>query len=163
MNLFRPLHAQRGATLVVGLIMLALITLMVTSAFTLSTSNLKAVGNMQFRNEATAAANKAIEQVVSSNFTTATGAETINVDLNNDGTADYVVTVAIPTCIRAAKAGKAILSSLSLGAAMSAASNWNTVWNIEATVADAKTGAKVITHSGVRALRSQAQKDVECP
>lgn len=163
MNHIRSFHRQRGATLVVGLIMLALITLMVTTAFTLSSSNLKAVGNMQFRNEATAAANKAIEQVISSNFTTATAAEAINVDLNNDGATDYVVTVALPACIRAAKAGKAILSSLSLGAAMSAASNWNTVWNIEATVTDAKTGASVRTHAGVRALRSQAQKDAECP
>lgn len=162
MTSFRPIHAQHGATLVVGLIMLALITLMVTSAFTLSTSNLKAVGNMQFRNEATAAANKAIEQVVSSAFTTATADEVINVDLNNDGSADYMVTVIRPQCIRAAKAGKAILSSLSLGSAMSAASNWNTVWNIEAVVTDAKTGASIRTHAGVRALRSQAQKDAEC-
>lgn len=163
MTRLHPMHRQRGATLAVGLIMLTLLTLMVTTAFTLSSSNLKAVGNMQFRNEATAAANKAIEQVVSSNFTTATANETINVDMNNDGTADYVVTVIKPTCIRAAKAGKAILSSLSLGAAMSAASNWNTVWNIEAIVTDATTGASVRTHAGVRALRSQSQKDTECP
>lgn len=156
------LQRQHGATLVVGLIMLVLVTLMVVTAFTLSRSNLKAVGNMQFRNEALAAANKAIEQVVSSNFTAATAAEVINVDMNNDGTTDYVVTVAIPTCVRATKAGKAILSSLSLGAGMSAASNWNTVWNLDATVTDATTGATVRTHAGIRALRSQAQKDVEC-
>ena len=49
-------HSQRGITLFVGLIMLVLITLMVTSAFTLSTSNLKSVGNMQARDEAIAAA-----------------------------------------------------------------------------------------------------------
>jgi len=163
MTHIQSLHTQRGATLAVGLIMLTLITLMVTTAFTLSSSNLKAVGNMQFRNEATAAANKAIEQVISSNFTAATASEVISVDMNNDGTGDYTVTVSKPTCIRAAKAGKAILSSLSLGADMSAASNWNTVWNIEATVTDATTGAKVRTHAGVRALRSQVQKDAECP
>src|SRR5688572_26041587 len=89
---------QRGATLVVGLIMLVLITLLVTSAFTLSNTNSKSVGNMQIRNEAVAAANKAIEQVVSSPFTAAPAAEAIDVDLNNDGTTDYTVAFAAPTC-----------------------------------------------------------------
>lgn len=163
MSLPNPHHRQRGATLVVGLIMLALIMVMVTTAFTLSSSNLKAVGNMQFRNEATAAANIAIEQVASSSFTTATGDETINVDLNNDGTADYVATVRRPQCIRATKAGDPILTSVSLPASMSAASNWNTVWSIEASVTDPATGASVRVQSGIRALRSQAQKDAECP
>ncbi|UUZ64284.1 hypothetical protein LP417_03665 [Polaromonas sp. P1-6] len=43
----RPGRGQSGATLVVALIMLTLITLLVVNAFTLSSSNLKAVGNMQ--------------------------------------------------------------------------------------------------------------------
>lgn len=163
MKPFPSPRPQHGATLVVGLIMLTVITLMVTAAFTLSSSNLKAVGNMQFRNEAMAAANKAIELKLSSSFTTATAAETINVDLNNDGVTDYVVTLSVPACIRATKAGKAILSSLSMGSSMSAASNWNTVWDLEAIVTDAATGASIRTHSGIRALRSQAQKDAECP
>jgi len=62
------LRAQRGATLVIGLIMLVLITLMMTSAFMLSSGNLRAVGNMQFRSEAMAAANLAIEQVLGTEF-----------------------------------------------------------------------------------------------
>lgn len=162
MTRFPSIPRQRGATLVVGLIMLTLVTLMVTTAFTLSSSNLKAVGNMQFRNEATAAANKAIEQIVSSSFTTAIANEIINVDLNNDGTSEYAVTVIRPTCIRAARTGKPYPSSLTMPG-MSVASNWNTVWNIEAVVTDATTGASVRTHAGIRALRSQAQKDTECP
>src|SRR2546428_759824 len=88
------LDTQRGATLVVGLIMLLLITLMVSSAFMLSTTNLKSVGNMQFKDESIAAANKAIEQVLSSPFTTNPNAldnTTINADINNDGITDYVV------------------------------------------------------------------------
>src|SRR5687767_15685442 len=91
-------HRQRGATLVVGLIMLVLITLMVTSAFTLSNTNSKSVGNMQIRNEAIAAANKAIEQVVNSPFTDAPAPETVVVDLNNDGTTDYTVEFNTPVC-----------------------------------------------------------------
>lgn len=158
---FISLQRQRGATLVVGLIMLVLVTLMVVTAFTLSSSNLKAVGNMQFRNEAIAAANKAIEQVVSSNFTTATAAETINVDMNSDGTNDYMVTVEKPDCVRATKAGKPPPSSTSMPG-LATAANWNTVWNIRAIVTDATTGANVTTHAGVRVLRTQAQKEAEC-
>ena len=80
--------AQRGATLVVGLIMLVLITVMVTSAFTLSSSNLKSVGNMQARDEAIAAGNRAIEQISASPFTDDPVAEEINVDIDTDGAPD---------------------------------------------------------------------------
>ena len=59
---------QNGATLVVGLIMLVAITMMMLSAFSLSGGNLKAAGNMQFRNEAIAAARIAIEQTININF-----------------------------------------------------------------------------------------------
>jgi Tfp pilus assembly protein PilX len=57
---------QDGAALIVGLIMLVLITLAVTAGFTLSNTNLKSVGNMQSRNEAVAASNRAIEEVAAS-------------------------------------------------------------------------------------------------
>lgn len=100
-------NRQRGAALIVGLIMLVLITLTVIAGVALSHSNLKAVGNIQARNEAVAAANRAIEAVVTS--LPATGplvapvATVSNVDINNDGTVDYVVQVAAPTCVRATK------------------------------------------------------------
>ncbi|HEX7971112.1 MAG TPA: hypothetical protein VF501_02685, partial [Thiobacillus sp.] len=108
------MRAQRGATLVVGLIMLVLITLMVTAAFMISTGNLRAVGNMQYRNEAIAAGNRAVEQVLSSPFTNAPAAEQIFVDINNDGVPDYRADIATPTCIRASVAQSASPSSLSL-------------------------------------------------
>lgn len=100
MNRMTSRHRQRGVTLIIGLIMLVLITLMVVSAFTLSGSNLKSVGNMQFRNEAIAAANVAIERVISTDFTTAPAASTQTVDIDNDGTTDYTVDVLKPTCIQ---------------------------------------------------------------
>ncbi|MDQ9169778.1 pilus assembly PilX N-terminal domain-containing protein [Oxalobacteraceae bacterium R-40] len=157
------LKKQRGATLVVGLIMLALITVMVATAFTLSTTNLKSVGNMQFRNEALAAANKAIEQVLSSPFTLSPTAETIEVDINNDDTADYTVAIATPVCVRATPAGTTTKSSISLGQSMSMVTDWNTVWELDATVTDAKSGAFIRTRSGVRVVRSDSQKKTECP
>ncbi len=57
---------QRGMTLVVSLIMLVVITLFVLSAIRLSTANLRTVGNMQARNEAAAASQRAIEDLLSS-------------------------------------------------------------------------------------------------
>ena len=154
-------HSQRGITLFIGLIMLVLITLMVTSAFTLSTSNLKSVGNMQAKDEAIAAANQAIEDLLSSSFTDAPGAVNTDVDINNDGVPDYAVTIATPTCIRASVEATAVKSSGSLPS-MSTVNSYNTIWDIEATVDDAKTGAKTIVRSGTRVLLTQAQKDLVC-
>lgn len=154
-------RAQRGATLIVGLIMLVIITLVVTSAFMMSNTNLKSVGNMQTRDEAVAAANVAIEQVLGSPFTIAPAAESINVDINNDGTTDYVVAIAIPSCIRATKAaGTPPPSSVGF---VAPATNYSTVWDIDATVTDASSGAAVRVHQGVRVLLTQAQKDTVCP
>ena len=155
-------YAQRGAALLVGLIMLVLITLIVTSAFTLSTTDLKSVGNMQAKDEAIAAANQSIEQVLSSPFTTSPAAEDINVDINNDGITDYTVHIATPTCVRASVSTTATVSSVSLGAAMSTVNEYSTLWDIVATVDDAKTGAKTVVSSGVKVLLTQAQKDAVC-
>ncbi len=154
---------QRGATLIVGLIMIVLITLIVVNAFTLSSSNLKQVNNMQLRDEALSAANQAIEQVISSPFTNAPTAETINVDLNKDGTTDYVVQIALPSCGRAVQATVAALSDVELGSAMSSGGSWNTEWDLSATVTDAASGASVVVKEGVRVLLTDTQKTAVCP
>jgi len=162
MRLFSSLGKQRGATLVMGLIMLTVITLMVLTAFTMSSTNLKAVGNMQFRNDAIAAGNKALEQVVSSAFTTTTTEQEINVDLNNDGTTDYIVKVSPPACVRASVGGAPVKSSITLPN-MSTTGFWNTVWDIKATVTDPVSSASVQVHTAVRQLRTDTQKATECP
>lgn len=154
---------EQGATLVVGMIMLAVVMLTVTTAFTLSSTNLKSVGNMQFRGEATAAAKKAIEQVISSPFTNAPTAEDINVDINNDGTIDYVVQIQVPSCVRAAEVAGAAgsPSSLTLGFPTTP-SNYNTTWDIQAVVNDPVSGASVRVHEGVRVLLTQTQRNAVC-
>ncbi len=157
---------QRGAALVVGLIMLTLITVMVTSSYSLSASNLKAVGNMQFRSEAVAAANKAIEQVLSSPFTNAPTGETIDVDLNSDGITDYHVQFATPVCVGASQAAASAMppSSSSLGSAFAAPpGDYETVWDLDATVTAANgSGATVTVHQGVRVLLPQSQYASVC-
>lgn len=166
------LRRQKGVTLIVGLIMLILITLMVTTAFTLSSTNLKSVGNMQFRNESIAAANKAIEQVVGTNFDTGFSsvpvAQIIPYDINNDGVADYTVAVASPVCIQTTE----VAGSGSEGACTSATlegfsgcgtANYSTLWDIDATVTDAVSGATVRVRQGLRVELTSDRKASLCP
>ena len=166
------LQRQRGVTLVVGLIMLVLITLMVTTAFTLNMGNLKSVGNMQFRNESIAAANKAIEQMVGTQFplgfTTIPPASTFTYDINNDGNADYKVAMAQPVCVQAIQVagsgGSGGCSGIRGGSLAGCASpNYSTLWDLEATVTDAVSGASVVVRQGIRQEVTSSQKAAVCP
>ncbi|MBA2674043.1 hypothetical protein [Ramlibacter sp.] len=155
---------QRGTMLIIGLIMLVLITLIVLNAFNMSSSNLKAVGNMQMRDEAVAATNQVIERIVSSPFAIAPQAESLNVDINKDGVNDFVIAVARPTCTRAWVASTADPSDGELGPGMSSVSTWNTEWDISATATDvgSGSGASVTIRQGVRVLLTEAQKNASC-
>jgi hypothetical protein len=140
---------------------------MVTSAANLSSTNLISVGNMQFRDEAIAAANKAIEQVLSSPFTDAPASQAIEVDINNDDAPDYEVVFATPTCVSDSEivVSGAAASSVSLGAAFAVAGSsfHQTVWDLSASVSDANvSGASVQVRQGVRVLLTQAQYNAVC-
>jgi len=158
----RPNPLQRGTALVVSLIMLTLITILVITALNLGAGNFRAVSNAQFRDEAIAAANLAIQSRISSTFLAPPATTTDPVDIDNDGTTDYVVQVT-PTCISASVAETADPSSAALPPAMSLASTWNTVWDIAAVVTDDNTGASVVVHAGTRVLLGQTDKDIACP
>lgn len=169
MTLLSTCRAQQGSTLIIGLIMLLLLTLVVGSAFTLSGTNLKAVGNMQLRNEAIAAANVAIEQKVSSNLTVAPTAEPIEVDINGDGAVDYEVNVE-PTCVSSTIASYASSDGLSgeetkdySGAgAPEAVVGYNVVLDLKSNVVDVASGTSVSVRAGVRVLLTEAQQAVVC-
>ncbi|MEO4046722.1 PilX N-terminal domain-containing pilus assembly protein [Pseudomonas sp. CAU 1711] len=152
---------QQGMALVITLIMLLLMTLMVSSSFTLSTTNLEGVGSQQWRSEALAAADTAIEQVIGSSFTTAPAAQSISVDMNQNGSADYVVQVSQPVCVRARVASVAPPSSMGLQGMSN--NTWNTIWEIVAAVQDPVSGASVRVRSGVRVLLSESVKNAICP
>ena len=97
--------SQRGATLVIALIMLVALALLAIWAFNSSTTNLRIVGNTQVRQEAVAAVQTAIESTISSTqFSvnpTAVAANPVLVDINGDGVNDYSVSLTpIPTCYR---------------------------------------------------------------
>jgi type II secretory pathway pseudopilin PulG len=162
----RPPIEQRGAVLLVAVIMLLLMTVLVASTFTLSSTNLKSVTNTQLRNEAIAAANAAIEQVMTSSFSNSPAPESINIDLNNDGATDYTVQFAAPVCISAGPISTAALppSSITLPASFTAANAnyFDTVWDLDATVADTASGASAHVHQGVRVLLTTAQYAAVC-
>jgi Tfp pilus assembly protein PilX len=158
---------QRGATLVVGLIMLLLLTIMVTSAFTLSSTSLKSVGNMQSRDEAIAAGNSAIEQVLQSSFTDSPASQEIDIDLDNDGAADYRVNFTAPACVNGAQvavadpAGPVDEDHLEMAATSSGI--YETVWDLHATVtAVSDDGTQVHVHQGVRKLLDEDEFDDVC-
>lgn len=147
----KPLAIQRGSTLLVSLIMLMLLTLMAISAIESSTSSIQVVGNAQFRAEATAAAQQAIENVISSTaFTsTAPSAQTINVNKS-----DYTVSfLPAPTCSQykavdtTTETGLPSVCYSSVGAQC-----YRTFWDINAVVDDATTGTKISVHQGVKIL-----------
>jgi len=173
-----PRRGQGGAALIVGLIMLLLITLAVTAGFTLSNTNLKSVGNMQNRNEAVAASNRAIEEVAASLLLpgvdgspslAAPKATASLVDINNDGTNDYTVDIAAPTCVRATKStdtgGGGAIGPGGIGGGASTAGSglnalpdqYNSVWDITTTVTHAASGTVTSVRQGVRALLSKEQ------
>lgn len=167
-------RAQRGAVLVVGLIVLLLITLMVAAAFKFSTYNLKAVGNMQWHNEAIAAANKGIEQVVGSRtFTEVPIGEDLNVDIDNDGVNDYLVTIAPPVCVKATKnssggmEGSPIVE-LDDGTQIDPAKEegfvlFSVIWEVDATATSTSNGSRVRIRQGISKSLTQEQCNTACP
>lgn len=114
----RPMqHNQHGATLVISLILLVMLTLFAVTSFNLGKSSMQTVGNMQHRNEAMSAAQQVLEETISTTrmFETPSAiilngdpgcnggaANTKCVDVNGDGGTDIIVTLTpTPSCIKA--------------------------------------------------------------
>ncbi|WP_019449181.1 PilX N-terminal domain-containing pilus assembly protein [Cupriavidus sp. BIS7] len=136
---------QAGISLVVGLVMLLVLTLLVVSAVRMGNSSLRVVGNHQVRAEATAAAQQAIEKIVSSsaNFYTPV-AQTFNIDINNDGVADYTVQTASPVCLQ-------MLPADGYSYDFAASAPQDTYWDVAATATDNRgSGVSVTVHQGVK-------------
>lgn len=154
-------RAQRGATLVVGLVMLLVFTLLASSAFNLSSTNLKVVDNLQVREESVAAANAAIEQVTGTNFVGSL-AQTITVTLSKDAanSRQYSVRLQPPVCIKATLGQNVSPSSVNLALP---GNTWNTVWQLTADVDDPLSGGSATVRTGVRVLLSEAQRNNRCP
>ena len=126
--------ARRGAALVISLIMLVLITLLVITALNLGPANFRAVSNTQFRDEAIAAANAAIQLRLSGQFRRAAGRGPLR-RWTSTTTASRLHRPGHAHLHQCSGRGNRRPSSASLPPAMSLASTWNTVWDIAAAVA----------------------------
>ena len=103
---------QRGvATMFISMIMLILITLMVVTAYSLSTVNLRSVGNFQMREEAQSAAQKLIELTIDGEFWNPASPQSGPVDV---GGVEYQVDMLAPVCLRATPANITTTSSVTL-------------------------------------------------
>jgi hypothetical protein len=175
---------QRGVALVIGMVILIVMTLVLLSAVTLSTGNLKAVSNAQFRDAALAAANLAVEQVVSTAFMNAPGDVRVAVDIDQDGICDYTVDVPAPTCTRWTIPTSGHLDPSNpddhpcfsgnrigeLGAGPAGSVCADTLWEVRAQVvdpgtgraADPITGAAVTVNQGIRVRMSRALAKNAC-
>ncbi len=176
-------HRQRGATLLVVMVILIVMTWFVLSGYRLSSQHLQIVGNTQARQQALAAAQRAIEETISSNLFTkdplAVAAAPITTDIDGDGVADLSAVLSpAPGCYRVrnvktseldiSNAGDRIcLQSTSGGGGVVVAqpnllptSSGNslcakTEWDVAAKVDDARSGTSLTVHQGV-AIRTEA-------
>jgi hypothetical protein len=110
--------------------------------------------DMQVREEAIAAANKAIELSMGNELWTFP-AQSLDIDINNDSVNDYLVFIAAPVCVRATPANITTASSVTL-LGFSSTSAWNAVWELDATATEESSGTRVrvrhpvgLCHSGI--------------
>jgi Tfp pilus assembly protein PilX len=139
--MIKKLNNQRGATLFVALIFLLIMTLFAVSSINMSTVNLRIIGNMQAMKQMDAAAQDAIEQILSNSNNFGTGVSATTVDSTVSGT-NFVVNVAAPSCIdsRVATGYSAVVDNIIPE---------DNTWEIVASVTDNLTGASATIHQGV--------------
>lgn len=124
---------QRGATLVITLVMLVLITLFAIAAITLSNSSSKVVGNMQAKKTVDAMAQRVVDQVISEGLF---GDKRLVPVVPSWKPAGYDIFVTDRHC----KAFTPTLLDPQTG---------TTTWEFDVVVCDAFTGAKSYIRQGV--------------
>lgn len=179
MTRVNKLERQRGAVLLVALIMLLLVTLLAVSGFNITQTNLKVVQNMESRNQAKSAANAAIEEAISSvqflntpKSVFQTSCEQANrkcYDVNGDGKSDVAVVMDVPTCVIVLPIKNSELNEDNAADAscyIQGSQNSmcvNTVWEMRATATDAVTGAVVTVRQGVAVRATSNNVATTCP
>ncbi len=180
---------QKGATLLVALIMLTVLMMFVVSSLNTATTNLKVVGNMQSQSEALAASQEAIETVISTTQFISTPsnavlnpcgtANTLCTDVTGDGTPEYTTTLTPqPTCVTVTpiKNSQLVLTNAEdLGCSAGQTQQFgvagavtgdslcsNTVWEINAQTVGAATGASVWTTQGIGVRVSADEAGASC-
>ncbi|GBG13881.1 uncharacterized protein NMK_1433 [Novimethylophilus kurashikiensis] len=144
------IRSNTGATLVIALVMLIVLTVIVVSAIRISSVNLRIAGNMQTIANVTASAQQGIDTFIatSTNFTAAPSTNT-TIPVSTSG---VTVTVKPPKCINTyTDAGYDY--EFSAGGAVgdtSSSAPQSTMWDIYATATDSLTNASITVHQGVK-------------
>jgi len=141
------LQRQRGTTLLIALIFLVILTLFAVSGMNTGVINLRTANNAQLIVEAEYAAQAQIEAMLGSVTPFVTGvlgtATTTNVDVNGDGTTDFVVTTQPPICL-------SIVPAPGYSYEFAASAPKDTVWQITASARDGTFGATATSRQGVK-------------
>ncbi len=173
------MHSQRsrskGATLLIALIFLVLMSLFAISAFNSSSVNMRVVGSTESRQESAAAVQVAIEETISGTQfyvnPDGVGSSTLPVDVTGDSVADYNVSMspkpycyrAVPTVLpappkvgsdgymacRSAPPSSPVFVEGGPGGGVSALTCDDAEWNIGAAVTDLATNTTVAANQGV--------------
>ena len=171
---------QSGASLIISMIMLVVLTLIVVSAIRFGNVNLRIANNTQAKAEAAAATQVALERfLVTAKAASNLDAIAATSDTVVTGGASYKVTTAKPVCqlskpvlnaeldatsatdqkcFESADADKAIVAGGTLTTAPSACNSQQ--WSVQADVSDGFTGAQVTSVQGF-SIRVPAQ--TQCP
>ncbi len=173
----RSLSRERGATLVIVLVMVGIFMIIVTSLVSSSSINFKIAGNQQYRVEAKLAARNGMEAYISNpaNFALPlpVNAEEIGTDFNGDGVDDMIASVAPPDCTKstiikvpeldvsnpneAQCLGSGSMASTGIfggSGGVTSGNSWcsRMNWDVASTVADGATGAGIEMHQGIYLL-----------
>ncbi len=138
---------QKGATLVVSLVLLVVLTLLVMSTLTASNTNLRVVGNMQAQRQLEATAQKAIEDRITTLAFFRAAIDDTGIWAGGTPSITFVenaynVMVFRPTCTFAApEEGTSALNPLVPE---------QTTWSVRAVATDPVTGGSVDVTQGVR-------------
>ncbi len=138
----RRSQRQRGATLLISLVMLVVLTLFALTGFNLSSVNLKIAGNFQQQRFIEATIQQAVEQFVSTpaGFSATPAGQTYTVN-------GFTVTVSTPQCnYYATSAGDSVVI-LPGGATIGTE---DTQWQVRAVASDSFGGATTAIVQGVQ-------------
>ena len=146
------LSKQHGATLITALIMLIVLTLLVVSGIRSSSTNLRIAGNMQMQEAAAAAAQQAIENVISTDA----------LDASPQTVGDFNVMINTPICLSATALVAADGRPEDCQAEAGMDICFRTTWQITATAIDPNTGATAVITQGVAMMANSDQTDTNC-
>ena len=184
-----PPHAQRGATLIIALIMLVALAMLSLWSFNAGTMTLRVVGNSQTRQEVVSAAQAATELTLSTPLFTqdplAVAAGAIPIDIDGDAQPDYEARLTpAPACYRvrvlkvneldpSSEGDRACLGSSTVqnpgietaGAAPATGDSLcaDSEWNVRAVVSDTRSHATAAVNQGVAVRTLTTDTASACP